>query len=352
MAGHFVVATATDLDGNTSEVGNWLVPDQDGDGINDAADPDDDGDTVLDASDHCSYGIEDVDGFEDGDGCPDPDNDADGVADVSDTGKYCFDPAGTLACHLAAPSNCADVAEDLDAFKDGDGCPEPDNDNDSFPDGTDACPGADASAGPNGMFGAPQDLNHNGVRDGAEAAFTVDDVMPLLMFEDKDGVLDTDGCHDSPGDDFDDDGFTDDAEVFTHMTDAGNPDTDADTVIDGIDNCPNWGNTPQNLPLWAIPANDSDCDGFDVAREQWTGTDPTKHCPDTSTANDEAVDAWPSDFNDSRLTSLADVVLMGSAYNQPTGTDPARRRFDLNASGNVSLADVVLMGPFYNKGCG
>jgi hypothetical protein len=42
---------------------------------------------------------------------------------------------------------------------------------------------------------------------------------------------------------------------------------------------------------------------------------------------------------------------MGPVYNQATGTDPAKRRFDLNASGVVSLADVVLMGPFYNKGC-
>jgi hypothetical protein len=43
---------------------------------------------------------------------------------------------------------------------------------------------------------------------------------------------------------------------------------------------------------------------------------------------------------------------MGPVYNQSTGTDPEKKRFDLNASGNVSLADVVLMGPFYNKSCG
>jgi hypothetical protein len=67
--------------------------------------------------------------------------------------------------------------------------------------------------------------------------------------------------------------------------------------------------------------------------------------------NDEVIDAWPGDFNDSRLTSLTDVVLMGPAYNQSTGTDPAKKRFDLDASGVVSLADVVLMGPFYNKSC-
>jgi hypothetical protein len=238
FAGQYVIATATDIDGNTSETGNWIIADQDGDGFNDAIDPDDDNDGVLDTADLCRYTLEDTDGFQDGDGCPDPDNDGDGICDVgqaspgcsgADSGQNCFDPAGTLACSV---HDCRNTAEDIDAFKDGDGCPEPDNDNDSFPDATDACPGADASAGPNGMFGAAQDLNHNGVQDGAEAALTTDDVMPLLMWEDKDGVLDTDGCHDSPGDDFDGDGFTDDAEVFTHLTDAGNPDTDADTVID------------------------------------------------------------------------------------------------------------------------
>jgi hypothetical protein len=128
-------------------------------------------------------------------------------------------------------------------------------------------------------------------------------------------------------------------------------DSDLDGILDMGDNCPNWANPSQTLPAWTVPANDADCDGFDAAREEWMGTDPAKHCPNTATANDEAVDAWPTDFNDSRLTSLADVVLMGPAYNQATGADAAKRRFDLNASGNVSLADVVLMGPFYNKGC-
>jgi hypothetical protein len=243
------------------------------------------------------------------------------------------------------------VDEDLDAFKDTDGCPEPDNDNDGFTDGTDDCPGTDSQTGVDGMFGAPQDLNHNGVQDGAEGALTTDDVMPLLMWEDKDGVLDTDGCHDSPGDDFDGDGFTDDAEVFSYLTDAGNPDTDVDTVIDGSDNCPLWPNTAQNLPPWTVPANDSDCDGFNKTREQFMGTDPTKHCNNTTTANDEP-DYWPSDFNDSRTTNLSDVILMGPSYNK-FSPDPAyNKRFDLNASGGVNLSDVILLGPFYNKSCG
>jgi CSLREA domain-containing protein len=343
------------------DIGAYEAPDTDGDGISDPADSNDDNDSLLDGYDTCQLAAEDYDAFLDADGCPDPDNDGDNICDAgqtglactgSDSGKNCFDPAGTLSCPTR---DCRNAAEDADAFKDTDGCPEPDNDNDAKLDAADVCPGTNSLAGADGMLGSPQDLNHNGIRDAGapwnEAALTTDDSPSALAFEDYDGVLDADGCHDSPGADFDGDGFTDDSEVFTHLTDAGNPDTDADTVIDGADNCPNWANTPQNLPSWTIPANDSDCDGFTVAREQWTGTDPTKHCANTSTPNDEA-DAWPSDFNDSRVTNLSDVVLMGPVYNQSTGTDPAKRRFDLNASGAVNLSDVVLMGPFYNKGCG
>jgi hypothetical protein len=382
IAGPNVTATNTDSTGNTSELSGAVafvaadddsdgVPntldncpsnantnqaDADADGLGDECDADDDDDSLPDASDSCPVLAEDFDGFEDTNGCPDPDNELDGVCDAgqtnvscagSDSGEPCFDPAGTLSCPT---QDCRNVAEDVDAFKDTDGCPEPDNDNDGFPDVTDACPGAGSQTGADGMLGAPEDLNHNGVQDGAEVALTTDDVMPLLAWEDADGVLDTDGCHDSPGEDFDSDGLTDDDEVFTYLTDAGDPDTDADTVIDGADNCPNWPNTAQALPTWTIPALDSDCDGFTVAREQHVGTDPTKHCNLTTTANDEA-DFWPSDFNDSRSTNLSDVVLMGPSYNKNSTQVGYNQRFDLNASFSVNLSDVVLLGPFYNEGC-
>jgi OOP family OmpA-OmpF porin len=65
---------------------------------------DSDGDGLLDAEDRCPRAPEDVDGFEDGDGCPDPDNDRDGVADAQD------------ACPLEA--------EVINGTKDEDGCPD------------------------------------------------------------------------------------------------------------------------------------------------------------------------------------------------------------------------------------
>ena len=83
-------------------------------------DPDNDGDHILDANDECPNEAEDVDEFEDDDGCPDPDNDGDEVPDVAD--------------------RCPTEREDRDDFQDDDGCPDPDNDEDQVPDATDRCP--------------------------------------------------------------------------------------------------------------------------------------------------------------------------------------------------------------------
>ena len=87
-----------------------------------AADPwaDADGDGSADEDDQCPWELEDVDGFNDEDGCPEPDNDGDGILDADD--------------------QCPDEAEDVDAFQDEDGCPEIDNDGDGFPDDADGCP--------------------------------------------------------------------------------------------------------------------------------------------------------------------------------------------------------------------
>lgn len=114
--------------------------DSDGDGIDDARDEcvdeaedvdgfedengcpelDNDGDGVPDETDECPTDAEDVDGFEDGNGCPDPDDDHDGTPDVHD--------------------ECRTEPEDMDGFEDGNGCPEPDNDGDGVLDAQDRCP--------------------------------------------------------------------------------------------------------------------------------------------------------------------------------------------------------------------
>jgi outer membrane protein OmpA-like peptidoglycan-associated protein len=79
-----------------------------------------DGDGIVDKDDTCPTEPEDLDGFEDVDGCPDPDNDGDTIVDTAD--------------------QCIDVPEDLDGFSDDDGCPDPDNDEDGLADTADSCP--------------------------------------------------------------------------------------------------------------------------------------------------------------------------------------------------------------------
>ncbi len=81
---------------------------------------DTDGDGIPDFRDRCPTEPEDLDGFEDDDGCPDPDNDGDGIPDE-------FDGAPNLP-------------EDFDGFEDADGVPDLDNDGDGIVDERDMCP--------------------------------------------------------------------------------------------------------------------------------------------------------------------------------------------------------------------
>ena len=82
--------------------------------------PDTDGDGLPDPVDLCPEDPEDMDGFKDTDGCPDLDNDQDGVGDIAD--RCPLDP------------------EDRDGWWDEDGCPDRDNDEDGLEDAVDKCP--------------------------------------------------------------------------------------------------------------------------------------------------------------------------------------------------------------------
>ena len=114
-----------DSDGDGIYNQNDLCPDEkeDIDGFEDedgCPDLDNDKDGIPDKDDKCLNIAEDRDGFQDLDGCPDPDNDMDGILDIND--------------------RCPDEAEDFDNFQDEDGCPDLDNDNDGIPDLKDKCP--------------------------------------------------------------------------------------------------------------------------------------------------------------------------------------------------------------------
>ena len=67
-------------------------------------DGDRDPDGMFETTDLCPGAEEDIDGFEDEDGCPDPDNDRDGIPDVTD--------------------QCPNEPETVNGFQDEDGCPD------------------------------------------------------------------------------------------------------------------------------------------------------------------------------------------------------------------------------------
>jgi len=116
---------------------------------------DKDSDGITDNDDKCPTDVEDVDGYEDSDGCPDQDNDLDAIVDAAD--------------------KCPMRPEDADGVEDTDGCPETDNDKDGLADESDRCP--------------DKAENKNGFQD--------DDGCPDVVDTDNDGLVDdTDKCKD------------------------------------------------------------------------------------------------------------------------------------------------------------
>ena len=118
-----------------------------------AKDTDEDG--IPDKNDDCPEDPEDIDEFEDSDGCPDIDNDGDGILDVDDACPNiaenvngwededgCLDtiPDTDGDGLLDTVDQCINDPEDIDTFEDDDGCPDPDNDQDNILDVDDECP--------------------------------------------------------------------------------------------------------------------------------------------------------------------------------------------------------------------
>jgi outer membrane protein OmpA-like peptidoglycan-associated protein len=137
-------------------------------------DRDRDHDGIADRYDQCPDEPEDVDGFQDDDGCADADNDKDGIPDTLD--------------------KCRDSAEDRDGYKDDDGCPDSDNDNDRIADSTDKCPTLPEDFdGYQDDDGCPDyDNDKDGIPDSLDKCPTVP--------EDYDNFQDNDGCPDIDND--------------------------------------------------------------------------------------------------------------------------------------------------------
>jgi outer membrane protein OmpA-like peptidoglycan-associated protein len=148
-----------------------------------------DKDGIEDKLDKCPEQPEDVDGYQDEDGCPELDNDMDGIEDSRD--------------------ECPNLAEDFDGFEDEDGCPDLDNDGDGIPDAEDRCPNEpedfDGTEDTDGCPDIIQDTDKDGVPDDS-------DECPEKK-EDPDGYQDGDGCPDL--------------------------DNDLDGILDADDQCPN-----------------------------------------------------------------------------------------------------------------
>jgi outer membrane protein OmpA-like peptidoglycan-associated protein len=119
----FMTIQDDDHDGIRNNVDRCPKDAEDLDGFEDkdgCPDLDNDKDGITDRNDSCTNAAEDKDGFNDDDGCPDYDNDGDGLVDIKD--------------------QCPNVAEDIDGFEDSDGCPDKDNDKDAVLDSVDKCP--------------------------------------------------------------------------------------------------------------------------------------------------------------------------------------------------------------------
>jgi outer membrane protein OmpA-like peptidoglycan-associated protein len=155
----FLAVQDDDRDGLKNDVDRCPKDPEDLDGFEDSdgcPDTDNDKDGIEDAKDKCPNKQEDQDGFEDEDGCPDMDNDGDGLADAND--------------------QCPRIAEDFDGFEDANGCPDEDNDKDGIADSLDKCPND------------PEDVDK----------FEDDDGCPDID-NDKDGITDLkDKCPNEP----------------------------------------------------------------------------------------------------------------------------------------------------------
>lgn len=182
-------------------------------------DHDTDEDGVLDHADRCVELTEDVDEFQDEDGCPDEDNDGDGLQDFIDA--------------------CPIEAEDADQSADEDGCPETDGDGDGVLDEADACVAEPEDADGNRDEDGCPDPDADG--DGLDAPGDACDDRP----EDVDGFEDADGC---PEADNDGDGIADEADQCRDAPEdldghddgdgCADPDDDHDGVLDVQDRCP------------------------------------------------------------------------------------------------------------------
>jgi outer membrane protein OmpA-like peptidoglycan-associated protein len=296
--------------------------------------PDRDGDGIPDVDDRCPQTPEDLDGYQDADGCPENDNDGDGIPDAQD--------------------RCPLESETLNGFQDEDGCPDqappegPDSDGDGVPNERDRCPyetGRPKDGCPNSpvtqLEEAPAPLAWTSFSNEPGSA---GDMGPLAMqatatsdpvwFPPPGMVLDTDGDGIPDGEDAcprraeDVDGFEDD-------DGCPDPDNDGDGIPDALDQCPleaevlNGLTDEDGCPDQVAPPPDGDADGDGVK-------DGADRCPFEPRAASEAArgDGCPD------YVAPRDVPAPVAAVMQPTPRLPDPSTTDTDGDGIMDDTDA------------
>ncbi|MEW5923037.1 MAG: thrombospondin type 3 repeat-containing protein [Candidatus Zixiibacteriota bacterium] len=297
--------------------------DTDGDGLCDVGDPDDDNDGVTDAADTAPLNP-DICQDSDGDGCDDcavgtddfgplPDNlpnndgtdtDADGMCDVGDPDD---DNDGVADAADTAPLN-PDICEDTD----GDACDDCAIGTDNFGPLADNNPnndGTDTDADGLCDAGDPDDDN-DGVLDGADT-----DPLNPDVCED----VDSDGCDDCAV------GTDDFGPMADNLPNNDGTDTDSDGICDLTDNCINDYNPLQE---------DTDGDGIGDSCETTT------------------CDCLPGEANGNSAYNILDVTYLIS-YLYKGGAAPTPYALcsgDANCNCAVNILDVTYLISYLYKG--
>jgi OmpA-OmpF porin, OOP family len=247
-----------------------------------------DGDGILDAADKCPTEPEDIDLFQDEDGCPEPDNDGDQVLDGDDKCKNTPGPKENNGCPYGDGDGdgindkndaCPQAPEDKDGDRDGDGRPDLDADGDGVEDCVAGCPVGPVSPGTDGP----------GIGAAILAVCDACTTGPLEQSkEDVDGFEDMDGC---PEADNDKDGLLDGVDACPDLAGKpemkGCPDTDGDRIHDGDDKCVNEPGVDQlanNPARHGCPLADQDGDGI-LDSDDKCPTEPGMLQPDNPERN-------------------------------------------------------------------
>ena len=261
----------------------------------------------------------------------------------------------------------------------------PDQDGDGIPDALDNCPETyDTGNGDNDGDAVPGTQPPPGATWGGDVCDADDDNDTVLDGDDA-APLDPYVCQDLDADTCDDCsvlGVADPSDDGTDtdvdgLCDAGDPDDDNDTVLDGDDAAPLNPYVCQDLDadtcddctvlgvadpsddgtdtdvdgLCDVGDPDDDNDGFDDDVETYLGTDPLDDCPNVTGTPGlcpgptcDGHDAWPLDVNvDKAVTVVGDAL----NFRDRIGAEPADpewlQRLDLNMDNYITVVGDVLL---------